>query len=149
MYRDLGFGRDPASDADGVYDLVCGRPYCNLSREPLLQAKNPSHLEYPFADYKKNPTLALDPKADEPAGGFLARLLRGPANVWSGVRTLMRVTSAAKTFAADFRERHRPAVLGRIDRAAAEDVAKIDGPALASGSATGCSRTLVEFAARA
>src|SRR5207249_8280567 len=36
MYRDLGFDPDPALDEEGVYDLVCGRPYCNLSREPRL-----------------------------------------------------------------------------------------------------------------
>ena len=36
MYRDLGFEPDPSLDEDGIYDLVCGRPYCNLSREPRL-----------------------------------------------------------------------------------------------------------------
>src|SRR5580704_125335 len=37
MYRDLGCHPDPALDNDTVFDLVCGRPYCNLSREPLMQ----------------------------------------------------------------------------------------------------------------
>src|SRR5262249_43329157 len=39
MYRDLGFEPDPALDEEGVYDLVCGRPYCNLSREPRMQSR--------------------------------------------------------------------------------------------------------------
>ena len=37
MYRDLGFAPDPALDDEGIFDLVCGRPYCNLSREPRMQ----------------------------------------------------------------------------------------------------------------
>ena len=36
MLRDLGYDPDPALDDEGVFDLVCGRPYCNLSREPKL-----------------------------------------------------------------------------------------------------------------
>src|SRR6185436_6755593 len=34
MYRDLGYDPDPALDEIGYFDLVCGRPYVNLSREP-------------------------------------------------------------------------------------------------------------------
>src|SRR5262249_34132102 len=30
MYRDLGFDPDPALDDEGMFDLVCGQPYCNL-----------------------------------------------------------------------------------------------------------------------
>src|SRR5262249_32448226 len=40
MYRDLGFDPDPALDVEGVFDLVCGRPYCNLSREPRMQYRS-------------------------------------------------------------------------------------------------------------
>src|SRR5262249_52764240 len=36
MYRDLGFAPDPALDEVGIYDLACGRPYCNLGREPRM-----------------------------------------------------------------------------------------------------------------
>ena len=38
MYRDLGFKPDPSVDEEGIYDLVAGRPYCNLSREPRFYA---------------------------------------------------------------------------------------------------------------
>src|SRR5205823_9487111 len=40
MYRDLGFDPDPALDTIGMFDLICGRPYCNLSREPRMQFRN-------------------------------------------------------------------------------------------------------------
>ena len=33
MYRDLGFKPDPSVDDDCAYDLVAGRPYCNLNRD--------------------------------------------------------------------------------------------------------------------
>ncbi len=57
MYRDLGYDPDPALGDDGVYDLVCGRPYCNLSREPLLLDRT-IPFEYPFAVLKAEPTKA-------------------------------------------------------------------------------------------
>src|SRR4029077_18597129 len=48
MYRDFGFRPDAALDENGVYDLVCGRPYCNLSREPRMQYRT-LPFEHPFA----------------------------------------------------------------------------------------------------
>ena len=33
MYRDLGYDPDPALDEEGVFDLVCGRPYCKQTQE--------------------------------------------------------------------------------------------------------------------
>src|SRR5205823_1759455 len=38
-YHDLGYNPDPSLDEAGVYDLICGRPYCNLSREPRLYSR--------------------------------------------------------------------------------------------------------------
>ena len=51
MYRDLGFDPDPALDDEGIFDLVCGRPYCNLSREPRMQYQQ-LPFEHPFAALK-------------------------------------------------------------------------------------------------
>ena len=34
MFADFGFSPDPDLNDECVYDLVCGRPYMNLSREP-------------------------------------------------------------------------------------------------------------------
>ena len=70
MYRDLGFRVDPALDDEGVYDLIAGRPYCNLSREPRLYSGWLPY-EHPFAALKADPARALYPRAVQrrPAGG--------------------------------------------------------------------------------
>ncbi|MEK6261274.1 MAG: PEP/pyruvate-binding domain-containing protein [Planctomycetota bacterium] len=61
LYRDLGFDPDPTLDDDGVYDLAFGRPYCNLSREPLLYFRG-FPLEHPFETLKADPRKALYPQ---------------------------------------------------------------------------------------
>lgn len=61
MYRDLGFEPDPALDEIGIYDLVCGRPYCNLTRSPRMQfAFLP--FEHSFEALKASPQKALYPQ---------------------------------------------------------------------------------------
>src|SRR5262249_2594232 len=62
MYRDLGFDPDPALDEEGIFDLVCGRPYCNLSREPRMQYRR-LPFEHRFADLKAAPHRAVYPQA--------------------------------------------------------------------------------------
>src|SRR5262249_59873656 len=62
MYRDFGFDPDPALDEEGIFDLICGRVYCNLSREPRMQSGS-LPFEHRFADLKANPAKALYPKA--------------------------------------------------------------------------------------
>lgn len=61
MYRDMGFDPDPALDEEGIFDLICGRPYVNLNREPLLY-----FCDFPYAhDFqtlKADPRRALYPK---------------------------------------------------------------------------------------
>jgi rifampicin phosphotransferase len=60
MFRDLGFDPDPMLDNEGVFDLVCGRPYCNLSREARMHYRR-LPFEYPFAALKANPSAAFYP----------------------------------------------------------------------------------------
>ena len=62
MYRDLGFDPDPALDELGMFDLICGRPYCNLSREPRMQYRS-MPFAHNFALLKKDPRKALYPQA--------------------------------------------------------------------------------------
>lgn len=57
MYRDLGYDPDPNLKRDGCFDLIAGRPYVNLSREPrLLFRRLP--LVNSFAGLKHNPRMA-------------------------------------------------------------------------------------------
>src|SRR5205823_7288824 len=67
MYRDLGFTPHPSLDEAGVYDLVCGRPSCNLSREPRLYSGWMPY-EHPFAALKADPRKALYPQAVQNPG---------------------------------------------------------------------------------
>jgi pyruvate,water dikinase len=62
MYRDLGCEPDPSLDHDSVFDLICGRPYCNLSREPLMQFGG-LPWEHPFAELQRDASKAIFPHA--------------------------------------------------------------------------------------
>ncbi len=62
MYRDLGFKPDPSVDDDCSYDLVAGRPYCNLNRELRFYAGWLPY-EHSFAAIKKDPQKAFYPHA--------------------------------------------------------------------------------------
>ncbi len=139
MYRDFGFSPDSALASTSAYDLIGGRPFLNLAREPRLESAKPLS-GYPLATYKAAPQLALDPKRDEPRG----------LRKWFGLLGLLRVagkiTGASKTFAAEFRDRIIPEYSTEIERANADNLAKLDPPALVKRLEHWANRTLVEFA---
>ena len=139
MYRDFGFKPDPALASTSGYDLIGGRPYLNLAREPRLEAKQPLS-GYPLAAYKANPALALDPKRDEPRG------LRKWIGMIGIMRVAMKVVNAGDSFAGRFREQIIPPFAAALDQAMGEDLSKLDPSALVSRFETWANRTLVEFA---
>jgi phosphohistidine swiveling domain-containing protein len=61
LLRDVGFDPDPRLDELGFLDLVAGRPYVNLSREPWCYFRH-FPFWYPFASLKAEPTRALYPR---------------------------------------------------------------------------------------
>jgi phosphohistidine swiveling domain-containing protein len=146
MYRDFGFAPDPALADLTVYDLVGGRPYCNLGREPRLQAKRPL-FGYPFALYKQQPAQALDPKPDTSRmlGGFW-KFLRLPGVLWNLIRTTQRIQKAIRTFADEYRTKIAPAFRAEVAKAAGDDLSRLDPPALLERFRYWVKRTLVEFA---
>jgi pyruvate,water dikinase len=146
MYRDLGFRPDPSLDEDGVYDLVAGRPYCNLSREPRLYSGWLPY-EHPFAALKADPRKALYPQAVRcrPRGGVLAWL----ALPLAGARALafaVRLGNVSRTFADRFRQEILPPFVAEAGAAAAEDLGKLDDAALLGRLDRWVRRTLVDFA---
>lgn len=122
MYRDLGFSPDPALDEKGNYDLVCGRPFCNLSRMPRMQDRR-LPIEHSFAALKANPAGALNPRAVlNPARAGWRFWLLLPLVAAGVVRSAVRLHRASRTFPRDFREEILPRYLQALEQEAAADL---------------------------
>jgi pyruvate,water dikinase len=146
MYRDLGFEPDPSVEEEGALDLVCGRPYYNLSREPRLQFRQ-LPFEHPFAALKADPSRAVYPQPVFNASRAGLRFwLALPVISWKLLRSGVRVAGLGKTFARRFREEIAPAFLAETDREAARDLAALDSPALLERLDYWTRRTLDDFA---
>lgn len=120
MYRDLGFKPSSALDDVGVYDLICGRPYCNLSREPLFYSGWLPY-EHSFAKLKANPNKALYPQpVRNPAKAgvmfWLFLPFRLPLQLIGSIRQALRLSNISQTFAHQFREEIVPAYLKEIEQ---------------------------------
>jgi pyruvate,water dikinase len=146
MYRDLGFHPDPALVDESTYDLICGRPYCNLSREPKMQYGS-LPFEHKFALLKADPSAALYPRAmfnPRRAGWqfwfFLPFLF---LREW---RSSIRVRRLTRTFAREFDERIVPRFLKQVDAAWAEDLGPLSNRALLDRLNVWINRTLFDFA---
>ncbi|MBI2805296.1 MAG: hypothetical protein HYX68_09995 [Planctomycetes bacterium] len=117
MYRDLGFDPDPALDEIGMFDLICGRPYCNLSREPRMQYKN-LPFEHNFAFLKKNPDKAIYPQATfNPRRAGLMFFFKVPLLFlkmwWSQIKQQQLI----RTFVDDFTQHIVPNYLALVEKA--------------------------------
>jgi pyruvate,water dikinase len=100
MYRDLGYTPDPSLDEIGIFDLICGRPYCNLDREPLFAFVG-MPLEHSFAALKANPERALYPRVSANCAKMGWRFWLGlPRLLWKTWRNELRVRSLSRTVAA-------------------------------------------------
>ena len=124
-----------------MFDLVCGRPYCNLSREPRMQYRQ-LPFEHPFAVLKAHPQKALYPQAvfNRARAGWSFRLLlplQLPVLIWKALaRGTAACAASAATFAAHFARRSCPAFADEIDQDAAEDLIQAGnaGPAGTAGA---------------
>lgn len=146
MNRDLGASPDPNLGSQSAFDLVAGRPMINLARLPRMQFANPP-IEYPFAAYKADPRLAMNPKPNlNPLrGGALTGLLRLPATVWRLNRIMNATKRGAETFADRFRE--TAAHFARTAREAYKrDWNQCDNAQLARDIEEWRDRTLIDFA---
>jgi pyruvate,water dikinase len=125
MYRDLGFDPDPALDDIGTFDLIAGRPYCNLSRDPKMQFAN-MPFEHSFARLKANPSLALYPQAtfNPRRAGFLF-FVKAPLYFFRMWRTQIRQHQLTRTFADDFTKSIVPRYLAEIEKLEREDYSKL------------------------
>ncbi len=112
MYRDLGFEPDPCLDDDGFFDLVCGRPYCNLSREARTHYQS-IPFEYPFDELKAAPHKALypTPRINHTRLGWRFWLFLPftmPRLAMRQARAVVKQRALGLTFPQDFRTRILP-----------------------------------------
>jgi rifampicin phosphotransferase len=150
MYRDLGYDPDPSLDDDGIFDLVCGRPYCNLSREARMHYRQ-MPFDHSFKALKKNPARALSPVPTinpfKAAWQFWLLLpVTLPVVMWKMARAESHRQEMCKTFAQRLREQLIPAFIQETDADLQQDISKLNPPALLERLRHWIKRTLNDFA---
>jgi pyruvate,water dikinase len=150
MYRDMGFR--PAADLDevGVFDLIAGRTYCNLSREPRMYSGWLPFV-HPFESLKAAPHKALDPQAvrDPSRVGPVSWLLLPLRLPWLTLRSIghaARLAKLTQTFADRFRSEVLPNFVEETSQAAAQDLTHLSDVALDERLEQWVQRTLFDFA---
>lgn len=150
MYRDLGYDPDPALDEAGIFDLVCGRPYCNLSREPRLHYRR-MPFEHSFAALKADPRRALYPTPAINAARFpwhfwLLLPLALPRLALQMLAGASRRGRLVSTFAPRFRGEIIPAFVREAQEASSRDLTRLDDAAVLHFFEHWVERTLGTFA---
>jgi pyruvate,water dikinase len=150
MYRDMGFRPPAALDEIGVFDLIAGRTYCNLSREPRMYSGWLPFV-HSFDALKAAPHRALDPQPVRDTSrvsplSWLLLPVRLPGLIFGSIAHAVRLAGLAQTFATRFRSEILPPFRDEVNRAAAEDLSKLDDAALAARLEMWVQRTLYEFA---
>jgi pyruvate,water dikinase len=146
MLRDLGFDPDPIIDEAGFIDLVCGRPYVNLSREPKLYFRDfPS--AHPFAALKANPEKAMYPQALPDGERVTARfLLRLPIIMWKMLRNYSLMKRQSQVWAEHLRTVVYPRFVAEVEAERAVELATLPTPELLTRLQRRIDRTLNQFA---
>jgi len=150
MFRDLGFEPDPCLDDEGIFDLVCGRPYCNLSREARLHSRRLPY-EHSFAALKANPARALYPQPTiNPARAgwsfYLLLPLRLPGIILQLMRAATLQQTLTQTFPRRFREEIIPAFVQETEAERRQDLSGLTGEALLERLEFWIERALYTFA---
>ncbi|HEV3142553.1 MAG TPA: PEP/pyruvate-binding domain-containing protein [Gemmataceae bacterium] len=142
MYADLGFQPDRTLDDECIYDLVCGRPYMNLSREPRMQWGT-LPFGHSFTELKADSSRVPLSQASLMNGTGLFDKLRA---VWRITRSGNKFQSQARCFARQFRQMTIPQFVDETTSAANKDWAKLEPPQLLEKLRYWVQRTLVTFA---
>jgi pyruvate,water dikinase len=146
LYRDLGFDPDPALDDEGIYDLVCGRPYCNLSREPRMLSRVLPY-EHSFAALKAAPHKALYPTpVPNPARAGWRFWLLFPAHFFRDVSVAIRRNRLSETFPDRFRKEILPGYLKTVAAEGSRNLSEMSDAALLDHLETVTCLTLIDFA---
>jgi pyruvate,water dikinase len=142
-YRDLGFDPGPEVDEEGVFDLVCGRPYANLSREPFMQSGT-DPMVHDFAALKAEPSKAVYPVGQRRSSW--ANLFRLPGRIMTGMRRSGLLGECSKTLPKRLREELMPAFARETATEMKADLGTLDPPALLERLDLWTKKTLFDFA---
>lgn len=146
MYADLGFRPDAALADECAYDLVAGRVYCNLSREPRMQYGD-MPFEHDFAKLKKEPARAIYPQAEfnprKTTIGFWMKFPWLSVQEWWGES---KRQGALRHFAPRFENEIVPSFVAATEAAWREDWDRLEPRALAAKLDEWTRRTLTDFA---
>jgi pyruvate,water dikinase len=146
MFRDLGFDPDPQLDDEGFIDLVCGRPYVNLSREPKLYFRDFPY-GYDFAALKQRPAASFYPQPGVNPSLATGRMwLKLPLIIYRIFRAQARMRRQIQTLARELRERVFPEFAKEVATARETDLAGLSSAELHERLQFWTARTLVEFA---
>ncbi|QEL18044.1 PEP/pyruvate-binding domain-containing protein [Limnoglobus roseus] len=147
MNCDFGGNPDPALNGVGAFDLVAGRPMANLSRMPRLQF-SPSPFEYPLAQFRADPRLALDPKpsVNPLKDGVFKGLFRLPGLMRRLSRMAATVREQSESFAGEFRTVIVPPFAADAKAAMRQKWSQLDSSAVLGLFQQWVPRTLTDFA---
>ncbi len=146
MFRDLGFDPDPMLDQEGFLDLVCGRPYVNLSREPKLYFRH-MPLSHSFATLKAHPERALYPQpTPDPEGVTAGFLFRLPVVVYRMLRNHSRLKRQSRYFGDYLRREAFPRFAPEVEAERQVDLQQLETTELLTRLHHWIDRTLNDFA---
>ncbi|MGE5194704.1 MAG: PEP/pyruvate-binding domain-containing protein [Deltaproteobacteria bacterium] len=146
MFRDLGFDPDPELDDEGIIDLVCGRPYVNLSREPKLYFRDFPY-GYDFASLKEHPSASFYPQPGVRPELATGRMwLKVPAIVYRMFRAQARMRRQMETLANELHTRVFPEFAAAVAQARKDELARLSPSELHDRLRFWIARTLVDFA---
>ena len=146
MFRSLGFDPDPIFDELGYIDLVCGRPYVNLSREAKMHFRGFPYV-HDFAAIKADPRKAFYPTPTPDRAQVNWRfVLRLPGFVFKMLRATVKIASAKLVQAANLRDSILPEFARRVRAAQQTDLQKLNNSELLEFLQTWTTATLDDFA---
>jgi pyruvate,water dikinase len=146
MLRDLGYDPDPIIDREGFIDLICGRPYINLSREPKLYFRD-IPVGHSFAALKANPAKAFYPQPQPDPRLVTARyFFRFPILIWQMLRNQSKLRRGCRNHADHLRHVVFPQFFGEVQTERRSELTRLSTSDLLAKLRHWIKRTLEDFA---
>jgi len=125
LYRDLGYDPDPSLEEIGVTDLLCGRPYQNLSRNARMFFRDlPFVCDLQAIRQAQDRSTQIPPKLDlsRARPGFWLSL---PRAILKTMRAMVVLAREKRKFARRLTQQIAPALLARLESWRAQDLSEL------------------------